>query len=112
MDCHSCRHITYSGCRYGRCSHPGHCDVMLKRGEPDGKRPYDRRICPDFELRMRCANCRYWIRGKYSSDGKTPARKGSCSIGLRSGVDGECVMWRKGIPMRQPGSNAKKGGQR
>lgn len=94
MDCHRCENLIYSGCRYGRCSHPGHRDVVLRIGN-GAKRPYNRQICADFVMKKRCSNCKYWIRGKYFADGMTPAAKGSCS--LRISRDGsECQVWRAG----------------
>ncbi len=94
MDCHRCEHIRYDGCRYGRCSHVGHSDVRIEPGK-DGKRPYNKMICPDFKLRRKCSNCKYWLRGKYFADGKTPASKGRCSLNiLTEGLC--CKMWRKG----------------
>lgn len=94
MDCHRCIHISYSGCRYGRCSHPGHRNVVLRRGE-DGSRPYNRMICQDFEIRKRCSNCAFWVRGKYYADGNTPADKGGCSLRISRKAD-ECPMWKAG----------------
>ena len=94
MDCHRCEHIRYDGCRYGRCSHVGHSDVRIEPGK-DGKRPYNKMICPDFKLRRKCSNCKYWLRGRYFADGKTPASKGRCSLKILTG--GLCCkMWRKG----------------
>ena len=94
MDCHRCENITYAGCRYGRCSHPGHSDVVLSLGR-DGKRRYNRQICPDFVMKRRCSNCKYWHRGKYFADGMTPAAKGCCSLKISmSAVD--CPMWGAG----------------
>lgn len=114
MDCHRCKHIRYGGCRYGRCSHPGHLDVVLRKGERhDGEegRPYDTRICPDFSIRKGCSTCRYWIRGSYFADGKTPSVRGRCSLGLSWAGEEGCRMWRKGSPMsmqigRQGGMDA------
>lgn len=95
MDCHRCEHIRYDGCRYGRCSCPGHSDVRLVLDKSkDRKRPYNKRICPDFRLRRKCSNCRYWIRGKYFSDGKTPAKKGRCSLDIKE--QGPCDIWKEG----------------
>lgn len=92
MDCHRCKHIRYDGCRYGRCSHRGHLDVVLSPGS-DGNRPYNRQICPDFDLRRRCSNCAHWIRGEYFADGMTPARKGMCDLG--NDVSGRvCPEWK------------------
>lgn len=103
MDCHRCENLRYAGCRYGRCSHRGHLDVVLKLEKGAGrKRPYNRQICPDFVMRKRCSNCLYWRRGKYFADGKTPATTGRCSLNV--GTDAAaCAMWRKG-----PTSSSKK----
>lgn len=92
--------MRYDGCPYGRCIHRGHRDVRFRREDAgsrteDGKRPYNRQICPDFILKKRCSNCKYWIRGAYFSDGETPARKGRCS--LRCAERGkDCPLWKKG----------------
>ena len=94
MDCRRCENIRYDGCRYGRCSCSGHEDVRLSPGK-DGKRPYSRSICPDFVLKRRCSNCRYWIRGEYFADGRTPARKGRCSLDFVK-AGSSCGLWRKG----------------
>lgn len=95
MDCHRCEHITYAGCRYGRCSHPGHQDVVL-RLDKDGKRPYNKQICPDFMLRRKCSNCKYWKRGRYFVDGMTPATKGRCSLDILNTGGSPCSVWRQG----------------
>lgn len=92
MDCHRCEYIRYAGCRYGRCSHKGHVDVVLVAGR-DGKRPYNRQICPDFKLRKKCSNCIHWIRGEYFADGKTPARRGACELG-KFASSGFCTDWK------------------
>lgn len=94
MDCHRCEHIRYDGCRYGRCSHVGHSDVRIEPGK-DGKRPYNKMICPDFKLRRKCSNCKYWLRGRYFADGKTPATKGRCSLGILMSAE-ECPVWGAG----------------
>ena len=97
MDCHRCEHIRYDGCPYGRCSVPGRQDVRFERRKPgDGRsRPYSRLICTDFRMKKRCSNCRYWKRGRYFSDGKTPAQKGKCSLEIRT--EGSiCKMWSAG----------------
>lgn len=95
MDCHRCIHVRYGGCRYGRCSHPGHSDVILSKGKSGEQRRYNRQICKDFVLKKRCSNCRYWERGEYFSDGMTPARRGSCSLKCEErGKD--CPIWRQG----------------
>lgn len=91
MDCHRCVNIRYDGCRYGRCSHPGHKDVVLEIKK--GARPYNKQICPDFEVRKRCSNCKYWARGKYFADGRTPAKKGRCSLDIcNTGIP--CRIWK------------------
>lgn len=93
MDCHRCIHVRYDGCHYGRCSHAGHSDVILVRG--GDKRPYNRQVCSDFVLRKRCSNCKYWVRGIYFADGKTPSEKGRCSLRCRD--DGKtCKLWKQG----------------
>lgn len=102
MDCHRCENLRYSGSRYGRCSHVGHQDVVISRGT-GGARPYNREICPDFVLRRRCSNCRYWVRGKYFADGKTPATKGRCSLDILYTGVAPCAVWRQG-----PTSSRKK----
>lgn len=94
MDCHRCENLRYSGCRYGRCSHPGHRDVVL-RLDKSGERKYNRQICLDFALKKRCSNCRYWKRGRYFADGITPAKKGFCSLKILMKAD-ECPMWKAG----------------
>lgn len=94
MDCHRCEYIRYDGCHYGRCSHVGHSDVVLLPGK-DGKRPYNKQICADFRLKKKCSNCRYWIRGEYFCDGKTPARKGRCSLDI-FGTGSTCELWKAG----------------
>lgn len=100
MDCHRCEFLRYDGCPYGRCTHHGHPDVRLSREEAraraeSGKRDYNRQICPDFVLKKRCANCRYWRRGRYFADGKTPATKGHCSLRVQErGKD--CPLWAHG----------------
>lgn len=93
MDCHRCEYIRYAGCRYGRCSHKGHVDVVLVAGR-DGKRPYNRQICPDFKLRKKCSNCIHWIRGEYFSDGITPAKKGRCKFGYSDKSGASCPYWK------------------
>jgi len=94
MDCHRCENLRYDGCPYGRCIHKGHQDVRLQR-KRGGVRPYNKQICPDFVLKKRCSNCRYWLRGEYFSDGKTPAKKGRCS--LRCVERGKnCPLWKQG----------------
>ena len=94
MDCHRCANLRYAGCRYGRCSHPGHQDVVLtlKKGE---RSKYSRKICPDFVMKKLCSNCKYWIRGRYFADGITPATKGRCSLKILRSAD-ECPMWGAG----------------
>lgn len=94
MDCHRCQNIVYSGCKYGRCSLPGHQDVHLEIAR-DGPRRYNKQICPDFKQRRRCSNCAYWLRGEYFADGKTPSRKGRCSLKIKP-EDGKCRLWRQG----------------
>lgn len=100
MDCHRCMNLKYAGCSYGKCSHPGHSDVVFvpkAKREKEGTyvRPYSREICPDFRLRKRCANCKHWKRGEYFADGRTPAKKGRCSLRLiQCGAD--CPLWKKG----------------
>ena len=94
MDCHRCRNITYAGCRYGRCSHPGHRDVFFS-SEKGRKRKYNKQICPDFVMKRRCSNCKYWKRGRYFADGMTPAEKGSCSLRISRAAE-ECPMWGAG----------------
>lgn len=100
MDCHRCEFIRYDGCRYGRCSHAGHSDVRFVRSGKGSARPYNMQICPDFRLRKRCSNCRYWKRGRYFADGNTPAEKGRCSLEISGGV---CPLWkdRKGCKAHQ-----------
>lgn len=104
MDCHRCIHVRYDGCRYGRCSHPGHKDVKLSKCQ-GGERKYNKQICPDFRLRKRCSNCRYWIRGRYFSDGATPAAKGKCSLRILREAE-DCPMWKAG-----PTSSKKRKGK-
>jgi len=98
MDCHRCIYIRYDGCRYGRCTHPGHLDVRLvpKGSRPKGhKRPYSRMICREFKLRKKCSNCKHWVRGEYFADGHTPAKKGKCSLRvIERGAD--CPLWKMG----------------
>lgn len=100
MDCHRCIYLRYDGCPYGRCSHSGHSDVRfskedLKKRASEGTRTYNKMICPDFKMKRRCSNCRYWVRGEYFADGKTPAKKGRCS--LRVVVPGDkCPIWEQG----------------
>lgn len=100
MDCHRCVYLKYDGCNYGRCTHSGHRDVRLSRAEArkraeSGKRDYNRQICTDFKLRRKCSNCKHWVRGCYYGDGKTPARKGRCSLRiLERGAD--CPLWKQG----------------
>ena len=100
MDCHRCVHLKYSGCPYGRCTHPGHLDVVFvpkskRSGEAEGKRPYSREICPDFKLRKKCSNCKHWKRGEYFADGMTPAKKGGCSLRLKE-CGPDCPLWKQG----------------
>ena len=97
MDCHRCVHLRYDGSRYGRCSLPQHSRVRFtpksqRGGEP---RPYSREECPDFAIRRRCSNCRYWARGEYFADGVTPARKGSCTLDVPRDAS-DCPLWSKG----------------
>lgn len=95
MDCHRCEYLQYGGCPYGRCAHPGHSDVRLFRRKPGEERPYNKQICPDFRLKKRCSNCRYWERGEYFADGSTPSKKGHCSLRCRK--DGViCRLWKPG----------------
>jgi len=94
MDCHRCERVSYAGCRYGRCSHPGHKDVVLKLTK-GAKRAYNKQICPDFVMKRRCSNCRYWKRGRYFADGVTPATKGRCSLDILREAS-ECPMWKAG----------------
>ena len=99
MDCHRCKYLRYDGCRYGRCSHPGHQDVrfILKHNRgPNSKRPYSREVCKEFVLRRKCSNCINWVRGKYFADGMTPATKGRCKLMVceRNGED--CPLWELG----------------
>lgn len=95
MNCHRCKNLVYCGCPYGRCGHPGHKDVTLRRSQ-DGKRKYNRKICPDFELRKSCSNCAHWIRGRYFADGKTPSRKGRCSLDILYSGGAPCGKWEQG----------------
>lgn len=95
MDCHRCEHLRYNGCRYGRCTHPGHRGVVLSKPKDRSERTYNKLICPDFVMRKRCSNCRYWARGEYFADGKTPAKKGHCSLKLLRDPS-ECPMWKAG----------------
>lgn len=100
MDCHRCAFLRYDGSPYGHCTHSGHKDVVFsvedrKKRVKDGVRPYDRRICPDFLVKRRCSNCKYWIRGRYFADGRTPASKGRCSLRCDE-IGGGCPMWRSG----------------
>lgn len=95
MDCHRCIHIKYDGCRYGRCASGRHPDVVIKKTAEGDKRSYNKMICPDFVLRKRCSNCFYWKRGKYFSDGKTPAEKGRCSLRCQERHE-DCPIWRPG----------------
>ena len=108
MDCRRCKHVRYDGCRHGRCSHSGHLGVVLSPGK-DGKRPYNRQICPDFEIRARCSNCIHWIRGEYFSDGMTPARKGRCDVG-NDVSGGICPGWK--ISTKTSWRKRKKGEKR
>jgi len=98
MDCHRCKFLKYDGCRYGRCTHQCHPDVKFvpKSQRKEGSsRPYSREICKDFRLRKKCSNCKKWIRGEYFADGKTPAKKGRCSLRLiERGED--CPLWAPG----------------
>jgi len=100
MDCHRCENLRYDGCHYGRCIHKGHGDVLLSRREARkraeaGQRDYNRQICPDFKLKKRCSNCKYWIRGAYFGDGKTPAKKGRCSLRIVLSCE-YCPLWSLG----------------
>ncbi len=100
MDCHRCENLRYDGCPYGRCVCPGHLNVRFsredaKRRASEGNRPYNKQICPDFRMRKRCSNCKYWIRGSYFADGKTPSVKGRCSLKLSKDA-AECPLWAKG----------------
>ena len=90
MDCRRCIHIRYSGCRHGRCSHPGHKDVVLRPGSG-----YNTQICGDFVFRRRCSNCAHWLRGEYFGDGITPALGGGCSMGMAPDEAGFCMKWKK-----------------
>ncbi len=92
MDCRNCIYIRYGGCSH--CSHPGHSGMSIVSCA-GRRKEYDRRICPDFTLRKRCSNCKYWKRGEYFMDGKTPSRKGYCSLGLSAGA-GKCQIWGRG----------------
>jgi len=94
MDCHRCEYVRYDGCSYGHCVHRGHKDVILCAGPKGGKRRYNMDICPDFKLKKRCSNCKYWTRGKYFADGRTPARKGRCSLRCVE-AGGDCPLWKK-----------------
>ena len=68
--------------------------MVLKIGNA-GKRKYNRQICPDFVMKKRCSNCKYWIRGRYFADGATPATKGRCSLKI-SRLEGVCPVWGAG----------------
>jgi hypothetical protein len=94
MDCHSCIYLGYEGRRLGKCTHPNHPDVEFVPRSKRRKRPYNKDKCPDFVLFRRCANCKYWERGKYFADGKTPARKGRCSLSLPQ-TGRLCHMWKR-----------------
>jgi len=94
MDCHRCENLTYAGSRYGRCSHPGHRDVVL-RLSGEGKRKYNKQFCAEFVMKKRCSNCKYWERGRYFADGITPATKGRCSLKILMSAE-ECPMWGAG----------------
>lgn len=95
MDCHRCENLRYAGCRYGRCSHPGHRDVVLKLGK-GGARKYNRQICPDFVMKKRCSNCKYWKRGRYFADGITPRKEGKCSLDILYTGGKACSLWGAG----------------
>lgn len=100
MDCHRCIYLRYDGCSYGRCTHRGHSDVKfskegLKKRVAEGKRTYNKQICPDFKMKKRCSNCKHWIRGEYFADGVTPARKGGCSLRIMVPCE-QCPMWKQG----------------
>lgn len=96
MDCHRCIHVRYDGCSYGRCSHPNHKDVRLRlEKKGGGERPYNKDVCPDFQLRRKCSNCKHWIRGRYFADGQTAAQKGHCGYNLQEKGD-KCSMWKQG----------------
>ena len=96
MDCHSCEFLSYAGCRYGRCTHSGHRDVVLAKGDGrPGHRSYNKQVCKDFAKKKRCSNCMYWKRGKYFADGKTPAERGRCSLDLEE-LGRNCIMWKQG----------------
>lgn len=94
MNCRMCENVRYGG-GCARCSMPGHRDVVLRPGA-DGRRTYNKEICPDFRLVKRCSNCLYWFRGAYAGDGVTPATRGRCSLGRPEGLVGRCPLWRKG----------------
>ena len=99
MDCHRCKNIRYDGNPYGRCALPGHQDVVLRRrgrDEAGTQRPYNRQVCPDFVMRRRCSNCAYWSRGEYFRDGKTPSRKGKCSLRIVERDGHDCPLWKRG----------------
>jgi hypothetical protein len=75
--------------------HPGHRDVKFYRRKAGEERPYNKQICPDFKMKKRCSNCRYWERGEYFADGVTPSRKGRCSLDCQR--DGKiCELWKPG----------------
>lgn len=98
MDCHNCVYIRYSGSSYGRCTCPGHQDVVFskeakEKRKRDGKRVYSRQICNEFKLRQRCSNCMHWVRGKYFADGKTPSAKGYCNLGNYTDYN-LCPCWK------------------
>lgn len=112
MDCHNCEHLRYDGCHYGRCVHRNHRNVSFSREKSkalakNGFRVYNRETCPDFILKKRCANCKYWKRGRYFADGKTPAEKGRCSLRvIERGKD--CPLWTKGSTTTKKVNRTKK----
>jgi hypothetical protein len=66
-----------------------------RKGKGSRKRPYNKGVCEDFKMIRKCSLCRYWERGKYHRDGKTPSVKGRCILSICS-LDGNgCPMWDK-----------------
>lgn len=98
MDCHRCVFLKYDGCRYGRCTHQAHLDVkfvLKSQRKNKGSRPYSREICKEFILKKKCSNCKKWIRGEYFADGKTPSKRGRCSLRLMERGE-DCPLWEIG----------------
>ena len=111
MNCHRCIHLRYDGCPYGHCVHPAHPDVVFtplkdRKGPGMRTRPYSKEKCPDFATYRRCSNCNKWLRGRYFRDGRTPAAKGKCSIGLVCKAGDRCPMWEQGWDSSKKRSNA------